>query len=458
MDAQRGAESPAAGRWALSLVALAIACFSQEAPPARTPSRFPPSSSLAGRCDPGTEKQWVRSILDEEYLWATEIVDVDAGVYATPGAYFDALLVRTPTASGRPRDRFSAAYPTSALAAAIYWHGVRWTTAALSDVRALYVRPGTPAALAGLQRGDRLLAIGGAPPGQLGAAAVLSALYPPSDAQTVDLTVVSPAGTTRTVTLKAVSFDDPGVLLDTVLERPGGKVGYLAFTSQLGSPVPELDAAFGRFADAGVTDLVLDVRYNPGGTMDVVASAGEMIGGTHVQGRTFAYVSPNQRVQQARVDAGQPADWTVVFAGAEHMLSLGRVYVLTTEETCSATEALINGLAPFVTVEQVGGVTCGKPYGFDLLSNCGTTYFLLSLQVSNAEHRGDYADGLVPGCRAMDDLSHALGDPAEEMLAAALAVRESGPCPPTSSGASAPPARSEGPDLSALRWFPANGL
>ena len=114
---------------------------------------------------------------------------------------------------------------------------MRWTTASLSDVRALYLRPGTPAALAGVQRGDRLLAIGGAPPGQLGASAVLSALYPPSDARTVDLTLVTPAGLTRTVTLKAISFDDPGVLLDTVLERPGGKVGYLAFTSQLGSPV-----------------------------------------------------------------------------------------------------------------------------------------------------------------------------------------------------------------------------
>ena len=207
-----------------------------------------------------------------------------------------------------------------------------------------------------------------------------------------------------------------------------------------------------------MTDLVLDVRYNPGGTMDVVASAGLMVGGTHVLGKTFAYVSPNQRVQQARVDAGQPAGWTVVFAGAEQMLSLGRVFVLTTEETCSATEALINGLAPFVSLQQVGSVTCGKPYGFDLLSNCGTTYFLISLQVSNAEHQGDYVDGLVPGCQATDDLSHALGDPAEEMLAAALAVRESGPCPPTSNGASAPPSRPAEPDVSRLRWFPANGL
>ncbi|HEY1908912.1 MAG TPA: hypothetical protein VGG91_22910, partial [Myxococcaceae bacterium] len=107
--------------------------------------------------------------------------------------------------------------------------------------------------------------------------------------------------------------------------------------------------------------------------------------------------------------------------------------------TCSAAEMLINGMIPWLDVWQVGGTTCGKPYGFDEETNCGTTYRIVALRDSNALHQGDYTDGLVPRCPAEDDLSHALGDPAEGLLAAALAARETGQCPPAARGASRSP-------------------
>jgi hypothetical protein len=124
-------------------------------------------------------------------------------------------------------------------------------------------------------------------------------------------------------------------------------------------------------------------------------------------------------------------------------LNLGRVFVLTQSGTCSASEAIINGLRGVdVEVIQIGGTTCGKPYGFTAKDNCGISYFPIEFVGVNAKGFGDYADGFtpgggsgprqLPGCAVADDFERALGDPAEAMLAAALAYRANGQCPANS--------------------------
>jgi carboxyl-terminal processing protease len=125
--------------------------------------------------------------------------------------------------------------------------------------------------------------------------------------------------------------------------------------------------------------------------------------------------------------------------------------VLTTAGTCSASEAIINSLRGVsVEVIEIGTTTCGKPYGFYPADNCGTTYFSIQFQDVNAMNFGSYPDGftpanttategvLIPGCSVDDDFGHALGDPAEGQLAAALAYRSTGACPapPAATGVS----------------------
>ena len=116
-----------------------------------------------------------------------------------------------------------------------------------------------------------------------------------------------------------------------------------------------------------------------------------------------------------------------------------RVFVLTTNSTCSASEAIINGLRGVdIEVIQFGSTTCGKPYGFYPQDNCGTTYFTTQFRSVNSAGFGDYPDGFspansnestigvtLPGCQAVDDFSP-LGEITEPMLAAALAYRENG--------------------------------
>ena len=121
-----------------------------------------------------------------------------------------------------------------------------------------------------------------------------------------------------------------------------------------------------------------------------------------------------------------------------------RVFVLTGDGTCSASESIINGLRGVdVEVYQIGSTTCGKPYGFYPTDNCGTTYFTIQFRGANAKDFGDYSDGFspentqgtlgtpVPGCSVADDFNALLGDPAGgPPRRCALNYRDTQACPP----------------------------
>src|SRR5258708_1564019 len=127
---------------------------------------LPPSSQFAQICtsvDP--QRRWVRSYLNEAYLWYSEIPVIDASGYATPTAYFNALLVRKPTASGQPRDRFSFTYSSSGFDNLINsgveaGYGIPWAIVPNTPiVRVAYTEPGSPAALAAVKRGAIVLRV-----------------------------------------------------------------------------------------------------------------------------------------------------------------------------------------------------------------------------------------------------------------------------------------------------------
>ncbi|MEG0886691.1 MAG: S41 family peptidase, partial [Janthinobacterium sp.] len=178
-----------------------------------------------------------------------------------------------------------------------------------------------------------------------------------------------------------------------------------------------------RFQAAGISDLVLDVRYNGGGYLDVASELAYMIAGPQITaGKTFEQVLANDKT---RPEAPVPFHaQSQGFAGPNPLpkgtllpsLGLKRVTLLTTGNTCSASEAIINGLRGVdVQVNLIGGTTCGKPYGFYPTPNCGTTYFAVQFQGVNAKGYGDFADGMAPTCDVTDDYQHQLGDPAEGM-------------------------------------------
>ena len=454
---------------AVPLVLLLSACgggggdSGPAAPPVTPtgPTALVASATVANRCEkprtgssvdlPGTlldELTWVRSWIDETYLWYREVpATYQPQSFATPISYFNVLKTTAMTASGKPKDQFHFTLPTAEWEAAQngieLGYGMLLAVTRTTPPRKAVitiVEPGSPAALAGLQRGDELQTIDGVDfvhaPDTASVTIINAGLFP--KAQGTHTLGLSRNGAPMSVSLTAVDVSTSAVQNERIIDTPTGKVGYLTFNTHNNVAERQLVETMRRFQAAGISDLVLDVRYNGGGYLDVASELAYMIAGPQVTaGKTFEQVLFNDKTRpQAPVpfhaqSQGFPAPNPLAKGTPLPSLGLRRVTLLTTGNTCSASEAIINGLRGVdVEVNLIGGTTCGKPYGFYPAPNCGTTYFAVQFQGVNAKGFGDFADGMAPTCDVTDDYQHQLGDPSEGMLAAALRYRSSGSCTP----------------------------
>ncbi|OFA01485.1 S41 family peptidase [Duganella sp. HH101] len=397
------------------------------------------------------EKKWLRSFLDGTYLWYKEIPSsLKMEDYPRVVDYFAALKTPLVTASGRPKDRFHFTYPTDvwldlSRSGVELGYGQTWVRnadpAAPRTWALTMVAPDSPAGLAGLQRGDSLVSVDGVAIGDTsteGKAKINAGLFPAKAGETHQL-VLDRAGTLIAAALTSQQVAKPPVQNVKVLDTDSGKVGYLQFNEHNAVAESQLVKAFTTFKSAGVADLVLDMRYNGGGLLNVASELAYMIAGPgQTAGKVFEQLRPNDKTKKdppqdfLATAIGYKAPEPVTPGAPLPYLGLKRVTILTTPGTCSASESVINSLRGIdVEVTLIGGETCGKPYAFMPASNCGTTYFAIQYQGVNQKGYGDYADGFAPTCQVSDDLTRAQGDTAEGMLATALSYRANGACPVT---------------------------
>ena len=398
------------------------------------------------------EKSWVRAYIDETYLWFDEIpASVRADSYATPQAYFDALRTPALTASGKPKDRFHFRYDTpewqalsqSGAAAGYGFEVVVIKTTPPRDIRVAYTEPGTPATAAAIARGAKILFVDGADAINGASVEVLNAgLYPKKANETHSFTIVDVNGSQRAFALTSQTVTSTPVQNVKVIDTPPGRTGYLLFNDHVATSEGPLIAAINDLKVAGITDLVIDVRYNGGGYLAIASQLAYMVAtpaattGTVFERLLFNSKNPLGLTAQEAVTPfySLSRGLSTTSGQALPQLGLSRVTLLTGPGTCSASESIINGLRGVnVQVDLIGETTCGKPYGFLPQDNCGTTYFAIQFKGVNNKGLGDYADGLAPTCQVADDFGSALGDPAEARLAAALSYRATGNCPAASS-------------------------
>jgi len=416
------------------------------------------------------ENHWIRAWSQAYYLWYRELPDLDPAGTPTTAAYF--ALMKTPavTSAGTPKDRFHFTYVTSAwesfaTAGVQLGYGATWAFIALTPPRKLvvaYTEPGSPAAAAGVVRGDSVLQIDGIDlvnaNDQTSVAKLNAALNPTVTGEAHAFTLVDATGANqRVVTLTAANITGTPVQNVKTLPVANGVVGYLTFNDHIQTADALFRSAVQTLAAAQVTDLVLDMRYNGGGLLSIASEVGFMVAGAaQTSGRTFELIQFSDKYPTTDPIAGTPIQPMPFYSSSNGTalpsLNLGRVFILTGSDTCSASESVINGLRGIgVEVVQIGSQTCGKPYGFYPQDNCGTTYFTIQFEGVNALGFGGYTDGFVPqnataapsdavplpGCSVADDFGHALGDPAEARLAAALGYIQGGSCP-AASGLGAP--------------------
>lgn len=413
------------------------------------------------------EKRWLRSYFDEAYLWREEVPTVDPGAanfssghhYTDLSNYFDALLTPAITESGARRDQFSFMYPTQlwqsvSESATAPSHGIEWRMGSPTpprDLRIAYIEPGSPADVAGLRRGDTLVSIDDVSADASDAASVdvLNAgLFPEILGATHNFILQRGAAQLPALSLTSTNVTTTPVPQSRVLTlSSGARAGYIVFNDHVLPAEGQLVTAISHLRSQNVSELVLDLRYNGGGFLFIASELATMIAGTtQTAGKTFETLLYNAR-RSADTEVTPFFDTSCFFINNQcsnmqplPTLNLKRVYVLAQSGTCSASEALINGLRGVdVEVILIGGTTCGKPYGFTAKDNCGISYFPIEFAGINAKGFGDYADGFtpghgptpryVPGCSVPDDLDHALGDPQEGMLAAAINHLSTGLCP-----------------------------
>jgi len=394
------------------------------------------------------EQLWLRSWTNETYLWYSEVPSLDPKTFDTAVDYFAKLKTSAVTASGKPKDQFHFTYETSvwdslSSSGVEAGYGIDWALIAASPPRKLVaalVQPNSVGAAQGFKRGTNVLSIDGVDLANGSDIATLNAGIAPDTGASHAFVITDPDGTNmRTVTLTA------GPITLTPVQRvaltaPYDKIGYLLFTDHIATSEAELITEISALQQQGVTDLVLDLRYNGGGLLDIASELAYMIAGPGpTTGKVFDRVAFNDKIPVSDGDATPFRTTAEGFSATKGQalphLDLARLFVLTGSGTCSASEAVLNGLAGVgVQVIQIGDTTCGKPYGFYPADNCGTTYFSIQFQGVNNQGFGDYADGFIPGdlfpgCKVDDDFSAQLGDPAEKRLAAALAYHDTGACP-----------------------------
>ena len=407
------------------------------------------------------ENNWLRSWTNELYLWYAEVPDQNPSLFTSTANYFDVLKSSAVTASGSAKDKFHFTYPTST-----------WKTLSQTNVQAgygaqfavlagtpprevivAYTEPNSPAVApsAALARGTELLQVDGVDVVNANDQASVDKLnagaFPQASGESHTFVVRDVgASSVRTITMVSADVQTQPVQNVHTISTSMGTVGYILFNDHLATSEQALIAAFNTLKTAAVNDLVLDIRYNSGGYLDIASEVAYMIAGdAATAGQTFEKIEFNDKHPLTDPVTGatiQPVPFHATSQGfsvtagqALPTLNLPRVFLLTGSDTCSASEAIINGLQGVnVQVIQIGATTCGKPYGFYPQDNCGTTYFSIEFRGVNAQGFGDYTDGFtpvagssqganVPGCSVADDFTHALGDVAESRLATALAYQ-----------------------------------
>jgi C-terminal processing protease CtpA/Prc len=385
------------------------------------PTTNQPDCSVPGK------NTFVRDTMRDIYLWYRELPDVSPAGFASPEEYLEAIRYRAlDTAFSYVADRAA----DQAFFSDSQFIGFGFSSSLLGpdDYRVTDVFGGSPAAEAGLQRGARFLEINGRTVADLVATGDLDSIFGASEVGiTATIRFRDRGGREHSASMVKRMVTIPPVGLVQTFDSGGRKVGYILLKNFVTPTTPALDDAFSRLAADGVDDLVLDVRYNGGGLVSVAQHLAGLIGGDRTRDRLFVRFVHN--------DKNTSRDASLTFPGPANALGLQRLVVIATQSSASASELMISGLRPYLSVTVVGDRTFGKPVGQYSFEFCDKVLHPVSFSARNALDEGDYFGGIAADCRAADDLTRAFGDEREASLAEALRFLRLGRCSTTAEAA-----------------------
>jgi len=311
-----------------------------------------------------------------------------------------------------------------------------------------YVIKNSNASSKDIKRGDVFIGVNGT---RLNRNNYIDLLFGAADTYTLDMAeildnTISPINKEVTLTKEEALVEDP-IHVNNVLTIGDKKIGYLMYNFFTLDSGDELNAVFANFKSQNITDLVLDLRYNPGGRGTTASILASLIYGPNTD-QLFYKTTYNSKIE-AQFETGELDNNFVGTTGtanggmnaALNSLNLNQVYILATRASASASELVMVGLEPYLDVVHIGTTTVGKNQGsitfVDDFEN-GNFYDPdredqinpdnqwglqpIVSRVENSAGFSDYADGLLPDIELDEDITNlgTLGDQNEPLLARAI--------------------------------------
>ncbi|MBH0114385.1 peptidase S41 [Novosphingobium sp. YJ-S2-02] len=409
-----------------------------------TPTPSPTPTPTSSACSLSERQAWALAALQEWYLFPDQLdSSVDPDAYTDLQSYIDALVA---PARAQSKDRYFT-YVTSIEEENAYYSsgetaglGVRlgfdYSAGRLFVIEAYESGPAYPL---GFDRGTEIVSIGTSPANLQ----TVSSLFASGGIDAVSAAMGgSAAGTTRTFqirqldsSLSTVSVTKRNFELAPLSPRYGYKVmtsngrryGYVNLRTFVDTAEPALREAFAEFRAQGVTEVVVDLRYNGGGLISVAETFSNLLN----RGRSGAVMSYT-RFRDSKSDYNE----TAYFSAENSAIAATRVAFIGTGSTASSSELVMNAQKPYLPndVALIGDNTYGKPVGQIGLdySACDDRLRVVALRTENAANEGDYYTGLASTypatCRAVDNIGYQLGDAADPMVMAASGFLSGASC------------------------------
>lgn len=430
------------------------------APAAGVPTP-PPTGST---CSLRDRQDWAAAQLREWYLFPETLpASLDPAAFASVDAYIDAL---TATARAQGRDRFFTHLASIAEENAFFasgasaGFGIRLSyDTAQRRVFVVEAFEGAPALAAGIDRGTEILAIGTSTANLRTVSDILAAegiqgvtnALGPTTAGTARLLRVTDAAGVRDLNVTKANYELLPISTrygTQVINDGGRQVGYLNMRTFISTADPALRNAFAQFRAAGITEIIIDLRYNGGGLVSTAELFGDLLGRNRSTSDVFSFTV--FRPEKAANNS------TRFFSPQPQSVAPMRIAFIGTGGTASASELVINAFVPYLgnSAALIGTNTFGKPVGQIAVdrSQCDDRLRVVAFATQNSARQGNYFNGLAAtmqaSCQAADDIARPMGDPNEASTRTALDFLAGRPCtaiaaaaPPGAAGARAPAPR-----------------
>jgi len=347
----------------------------------------------------------LQNLFKNIYLWSDRVdFNIDLSKISSPQEMIDTLKYK-------PKDRWSFAITkeenSKLFSPNEFGFGFAYTLID-GNLTVFYIRIDSPADNADLKRGDIILKIDDKTP----TPSIIS------DSFNLDRDVkftVYRRGDILDIYIKPQEYSFKFTKREIINED----IGYLRLDMFSPNAINEIDEAFYSFKKQNIKNLIIDLRYNSGGSIVMASILLDKLV-RNLDGAIQFRLRWNEKYRKR--------DYIYRFETDNNSLNLEKIIFLTTKITASASEAVINALKPYIEVITIGDKTYGKPVGMEGVSDKFYVYYLINFKIENSEGCSDYFDGLDVTCKSQDDLTHELGDVNETMLKDALFFIRNGEC------------------------------